>query len=121
MNDRAEKRIGSYRANMESILDTIRATSPETEFLVVTPMLNSPKQASGNDPVKFIRDEALKIQRPGTAFADITTSELDMLKRKDYLDLSGNGANHPNDFLHRIYAQRILEVLIPMKARQPGR
>lgn len=115
MNDRAEKRIGSYRSNMESILDTIRATSPETEFIVVTPMLNSPKQSSGNDPVKIIRDEALKISRPGTAFVDITTSELDMLKRKDYLDLSGNGANHPNDFLHRIYAQRILEVLIPPK------
>jgi len=115
MNDRADKRIGSYRANMESILDTIRAKSPETEFLVVTPMLNSPKQPGGNEPVKTIRDEALKISRPGTAFADITTSELDMLKRKDYLDLSGNGANHPNDFLHRIYAQRILEVLIPPK------
>ena len=39
-----------------------------------------------------------------------------MLRRKNYLDLSGNGANHPNDFLHRIYAQRILEVLLPLEA-----
>ena len=36
-----------------------------------------------------------------------------MLERKNYLDLSGNGVNHPNDFLHRIYAMRVLEVLAP--------
>ncbi len=116
MNDRADKRRPEFKANMEKILDTIRAASPETEFLVVTPMLNNPKQSSGLDPVKFIRDETLKIARPGLAFADMTTTELDLLQRKDYLDLSGNGANHPNDFLHRIYAQRILEVLIPPKS-----
>ena len=113
MNDRAPERRAIYKANLEGILDSIRKDSPETEFIVVTPMLNNPKQPTGLDPVKFIRDEALKIQRPGTAFADVTTAELDMLNHKDYLDLSGNGANHPNDFLHRIYAQRILEVLIP--------
>lgn len=113
MNDRAPERSAVYKANLEGILDTIRKDSPETEFIVVTPMLNNPKQPTGLDPVKFIRDEALKIQRPGTAFADVTTAELDMINHKDYLDLSGNGANHPNDFLHRIYAQRILEVLIP--------
>ncbi len=115
MNDRAPERRAIYKANLEGILDAIRKDSPETEFIVVTPMLNNPKQPTGLDPVKFIRDEALKVQRPGTAFADVTTTELDMINHKDYLDLSGNGANHPNDFLHRIYAQRILEVLIPAK------
>lgn len=116
MNDRAPERRAVYKANLEGILDSIRQDSPETEFIVVTPMLNSPRQTTGLDPVKFIRDEALSVKRPGTAFADMTTTELDMLKRKDYLDLSGNGANHPNDFLHRVYAQKILEVLIPPKS-----
>jgi hypothetical protein len=36
-----------------------------------------------------------------------------MLDRKEYLDTSGNGANHPNDFFQRVYAQRVLEVLSP--------
>lgn len=96
--------------NLEKILDTIRVASPETEFIVVTPMLNNPKRTTGPDPITCVRDEALKISQPGTALVDITTSELDLLKRKDYLDLSGNGTTHPNDFLQRIYAQRILEV-----------
>lgn len=113
MNDRSEPRRVDYRANLEKIIDAVRARSPDTEFVVITPMLNNPKQPTGLDPVKFIRDEALRVARPGVAFVDVTSTELAMLERKDYLDLSGNGANHPNDFLHRIYAQRILEVLTP--------
>ncbi|XHR27147.1 MAG: SGNH/GDSL hydrolase family protein [Chthoniobacteraceae bacterium] len=113
MNDRAPKRVVEYKQNMEKIMDTIRAKSPDTEFIVVTPMLNNPKQSTGLDPVKSIRDQALGISRPGVAFVDMTSTHLELLKHKDYLDISGNGANHPNDFLHRIYAQRILEVLIP--------
>lgn len=113
MNDRGEDRRAAHKANMEKIMDTIRAASPDTEFLLVTSMLNNPKQSTGLDPIKFIRDEALSIARPGLAFVDITGTHLEMINHKDYLDISGNGANHPNDFLHRIYAQRILEVLIP--------
>jgi len=113
MNDRSEERRPGYRANLETILATVRARSPETEFVVVTPMLNNPKQPSGLDPVLFIRDEALQLGGPGVALVDITTTHLRLLDRKEYLDTSGNGANHPNDFLHRIYAQRILKVLVP--------
>jgi lysophospholipase L1-like esterase len=113
MNDRGDNRRPAHRANLEKIIDTIRARSPGTEFVVITPMLNNPRQPTGLEPVKFIRDEALKINQPGIAFADVTAAGLAMLERKDYLDLSGNGANHPNDFLMRVYARRILEVLAP--------
>ncbi len=113
MNDRSEQRRVAHRENLEKIIDAVRVRSPETEFVIITPMVNNPKQATGLDPVKFIRDEALRIDRPGVALVDMTSTQISLLERKDYLDLSGNGANHPNDFLHRIYAQRVLEVLIP--------
>ncbi len=115
MNDRGEKRRGTYRESLEKIIDAIRRQSPETEIIIVTSMLNNPKQPSGLEPVLFLRDEALKISRPGLAFVDMTSTHLELIKHKNYLDTSGNGANHPNDFLHRIYAQRLLEVLIPEK------
>ena len=113
MNDRSPERSVAQRANLEKIIDLVRVRSPETEFVVITPMLNNPLQPTGLDPVKFVRDEQLKIDRPGIAFVDVTSTHLAMLERKSYLDLSGNGANHPNDFLLRVYAQRILEVLTP--------
>lgn len=113
MNDRGENRRPNHRANLEKIIATIRARSPHTEFVVITPMVNNPAQPTGLEPVKFIRDEALKIDLPGVAFVDLTSTQLAMHERKDYLDLTGNGANHPNDFFLRVYAQRVLEVLAP--------
>ncbi|MDR2674461.1 MAG: SGNH/GDSL hydrolase family protein [Opitutaceae bacterium] len=112
MNERNEARRVAHRENMEKIIDIVRARSPETEFVIITPMPNNPRWG-GLDPVKFIRDEALKIRRPGIAHVDLTGTGIALLERKNYLDLSGNGANHPNDFLHRIYAMRVLEVLLP--------
>jgi len=113
MNDRAPARLATYRANLEAIIDTVRASSPETEFLLVATMMNNPAQPTGSGPVLEIRDITLSIARPGIAFADVTTAEKVLLEHKDYLDLTGNGANHPNDFLIGVYAQRILEVLAP--------
>jgi lysophospholipase L1-like esterase len=115
MNDRTDDRRSKYRENLEQIIDIIRKRSPETEFLLVTSMLNNPVQPPGLEPILFLRGEALSISRPGLAHADVAIAHQAMLERKNYLDLSGNGINHPNDFLHRVYAQRILEVLTPAK------
>lgn len=117
MNDRGERHRKTYPEDLQKIIDSIRKESPETELIVVTSMLNNPEQPSGLEPVLGLRDVALKISRPGLAFVDMTTTHLELIKHKNYLDTLGNGANHPNDFLHRIYAQRILEVLTPAKSK----
>lgn len=36
------------------------------------------------------------------------------MKAKNFLDLTGNGVNHPNDFGHRVYA-RVLSALLIQK------
>jgi lysophospholipase L1-like esterase len=113
MNDRRDERRATYKAAMEQIIDTVRKDSPDTEFILVTSIVNNPKQPTGLGPIQDIRDRALKISRPGLAFVDFTSTHLELLKHKNYLDTSGNGANHPNDFIHRLYAQRILEVILP--------
>lgn len=113
MNDRRDERRATFRASMEKMIDLIRADSPDTEFVFLMSMANNPKQPAGVGPIQDLRVEALKISRPGLAFVDMTSTHLELLQHKPYLDTSGNGANHPNDFLHRLYAQRILEVLLP--------
>jgi lysophospholipase L1-like esterase len=112
MNDRSPERQQRHRANLESIIANVRANSPDTEFLIVTPMMNNPIPG-GHAPILAIRDAALSVQQPGVAFADVTSAHQAILGRKPFLDTTGNGANHPNDFLHRVYAMRILEVLTP--------
>ena len=34
-----------------------------------------------------------------------------MLERKKFADICGNHVNHPNDFIHRLYASVILRTL----------
>jgi hypothetical protein len=49
--------------------------------------------------------------------ANVTATWTAILTRKNDLDLSGNGLNHPNDFGHRIYADVILAVIGGADAR----
>ena len=48
----------------------------------------------------------------GIALADVSSVWQEILKSKTYLDFTGNGVNHPNDFGHRVYAEVILASLI---------
>jgi len=56
------------------------------------------------------RDALMRLSGPGVAVADLTSMWADLLKIKKFVDLTGNGVNHPNDFAHRVYAEVILEL-----------
>ena len=47
----------------------------------------------------------------GIALADIQTVQKNIMKKKRYIDLTGNLLNHPNDYLSRIQAQIVLETM----------
>ena len=42
---------------------------------------------------------------------DVFKLSLEMTKNKKYLDMSGNGINHVNDFASRVYLQAILSTM----------
>jgi hypothetical protein len=52
------------------------------------------------------------------ALADLTGVWTELLARKGYHDLTGNGVNHPNDFGHRLYAQVILGLLTDPRRKE---
>lgn len=105
MNDAGGTPPETYAANIHAILDTIRTTNPTCEFVLVASMLGNPEFAA-LDPARFpaFRDELKKLERDGVVLADLTELWTRMLTRKRFLDLTGNGVNHPNDFGHRLYA-----------------
>ena len=39
-----------------------------------------------------------------------------MLEGKNYIDFSGNGINHPNDYMIRLYAQQLLSTVVDFDA-----
>ena len=117
MNDAGYAEPQDYAANIGGIMSGVRAVSPDAEFVLVAPMLPSPRW---DYPVleRFgaYRNALSQLCGPGAALADLTSLWTDLLVRKTHHDLTGNGINHPNDFGHRLYAQVILALLVEPEA-----
>ncbi len=107
-----------YGRNVRAMLTGTRQALPNCEVILVAPMIGNPDWElldQGRFPA--FRDELRKLAGPGVAVADVTSFWADVLKRKSFDDMTGNGLNHPNDFGHEIYSQVILETL---RSNRPG-
>ncbi len=95
--------------------DGIKHENPAAEFIVVGSALMNDLWINGHNDVLFEYQKALhelEAKMGATVVvADVTQLWKDILARKPYYDLTGNGLNHPNDFGHRLYAQVIGELL----------
>lgn len=114
MNDSARREAGDYQAKTQSMIDRAREVKPDTEFILVASMLgNRDWTRLKMELFPQYSDALASMVGSGVALADVTSVWEEMLKRKNYLDLTGNGVNHPNDFGHRVYSQVLSSLLIP--------
>lgn len=98
-----------FTANIQRIMDGIKAGHPETCFIVISPMLgNADWKHAAPDLYPQYRDALMTLRGPGVAVADLTSFWSVFLNRKRFVDIAGNGVNHPNDFGYRVYAQVLL-------------
>ena len=108
MND-GQNDPDSVSKNMESIINATREKSPSCNFIVTSCMV-------ANKDAGFLMRQAEYAtafsQIPDVAFADVFGMHEEILKEKDFISMSGNNVNHPNDWLARIYAMNILSCLI---------
>ena len=116
MND-----AGTPKANIiadtKSIIDKIRAASPDAEIILVSCMNPNPRAQgfSGNQKYhgmwfkEIAEDPAYS---SFTALVDFYAVHESLLAHKDYSATTGNNINHPNDWLIRVYAQNILATII---------
>lgn len=104
---------GSYDKKMIKMRDNVMAENPDADIVLVSPMTMNPLFAG---PEGFIWKSKFLggLTTNNVALADVTTPWIQVLKKKNFSDISGNNVNHPNDFGHRLYAHVILE-LFPVK------
>jgi acyl-CoA thioesterase-1 len=113
MNDVGRRNPAAFQANIKTILERIKAADPTTEVILIAPMTGNPDWVA-TPPEMFpkYRDALAALCGPGVALVDMTEIWLTLTQRKRYLDMTGNGVNHPNDYGHRLYAQALLALLI---------
>ncbi len=78
-------------------MEAIRKDSPETEFVLVASMLGNAEWGMAMEQFPLYRDSLQELCGQGIVLADMTSIWEELLKRKTFYDLTGNGVNHPND------------------------
>lgn len=122
MNDGCGSTPDTYANNISSIVKYIQEKCPESCIVIVGTSLPNPDFAwDGGGRCLVYHDqypEALAAKEKtwvdedyNVAVADVTTMNIEMYQRKIYQDLTGSNSNHPNDFMHRIYAQVIIQTI----------
>lgn len=119
MNDGCYMPTSTYISNINSIVKTIEKKCPNACVVVVGTCL--PNSQVGYNPgvslLKYHLEYAEALEQADVevwnhaAFADVTTLHVDVLSRKAYQDTSGSNSNHPNDYMHRLYAQVVLQTI----------
>ncbi len=113
MNDASGRYPPSkYRKDVARMAAVMRAACPDCDVICVATMTaNETWQYSAPDLYPAYLEQLLTLRQPGLAVADVTSIWTWIVERKKFLDLTGNGVNHPNDFGHRLYADVILALL----------
>jgi lysophospholipase L1-like esterase len=112
MNDAGFIAVEEYVSHTTRLLDLIKARNQKTEIILMASILGNPEWAyAPTEKFLLFRDALESLCGPGVALADMTSLWAELMKIKSYLDLTGNGVNHPNDFGHRILAQVLLDLL----------
>ncbi len=99
--------------NVESMINTVRARYPDCEFVILSCMV--PNAAAGfltNQPSQPSAYKALAEKTEGVAFVNMYACHKKLLETKDFISMSGNNINHPNDWLIRVYGMQILSALV---------
>lgn len=102
----------SYEKNIRAIIASLREDNARAEIVLVANML--PNEEFRAHPTHFENRDALNriaSDLESVAVADVMSVTEAMLERKKFADICGNHVNHPNDFIHRLYASVILRTL----------
>ena len=112
MND-GGKTTEAFIANIKTIVDRVLAANPDCEIALVGTM--RPHDETTYYKNQHLQEAALYELAKSYKNVDVipmTSVHDSVLTQKRYFDMTGNNVNHAGDFLVRIYAQTILEVLV---------
>ncbi|RED65278.1 discoidin domain-containing protein [Cohnella phaseoli] len=112
----------AFESNVKSIMDDVLAVNADAEFILVATTLAREGVCSdaacsivlaGNQADYKAALDNLASTYDGTVIMDMTGVHRELLQHKDFLDMTANNVNHPNDYLVRWYAQYASALLIP--------
>ena len=117
MNDQDYSPDARFKDNIASMIEKVRAQNPNVEIMLVSGMIANPETAFYNKDYlayqEALSDLCETYENVGLATTlNTVLSVYDLDENggngKRFQDCTANNANHPNDFLMRVYAQTIV-------------
>lgn len=114
MNDSID--ADDFKDNIKNIYLTVREKNPDCECIAVSTLVpNRDACWEGGAPIYKYQDKyesaLLSLEETGFAVAHMTSIYKYLEENKGFYSLTGNGINHPNDFVVRAYAQTLVTML----------
>lgn len=116
----------TYKNNIEDILLQIKAASPDCCFILVNSFPCNPLYER---EIGMFDKYLGQLQAIAEEFDDGSVAVVDMQavgknfmedEGKRYCEISSSNVNHPNDFMHRVYAMNLLTVICDYKSLAQG-
>ncbi|MEQ1821925.1 MAG: SGNH/GDSL hydrolase family protein [Fimbriimonadaceae bacterium] len=95
---------------MRKLCEAVKTACPNADLILVASMTGNPIAFPTERFIGY-RHALSNLVSSKISLADVTTPWLELLKHKNFSDISGNNINHPNDFGHRLYAEVICQLL----------
>ena len=110
MNDRIDGK--SFSENIRKIMSIITKTTPDTEYILCATTLPNQMLPEFCAYQKDYRDALYSIAKDGVAVASFYNLQKELLRKKRFIDLTGNNVNHLNDFMIRCHTELVCSMLI---------
>lgn len=114
INDSNDINPEKYKANMENIIKKVKLKNPDTQFILLSPIRTNPKSSIHHHEYFDKYLSALKdiaIESDNVMAVDVTSAWDRISKNKRFYDLTANGINHPNDYVHRVIAEVVYSAI----------
>ncbi len=100
-----------YIENIRYLLE--KRKNKDGAFVLIASILPNPDSALYYGELRKEYQLALRAlcKELGGGFIDMTALSEALMQRKDYVSLSGNNFNHPNDYVYRFYAEALRRLL----------
>lgn len=119
MNDAGGFHPNVFYEKMLNIITKVRKVHKDVPFVIVSSIMPNPLVAfaAGSSICRYHAEyprvfEKLQNNLPFVAYANVTKMHNLLLERKSLQDTLSNNVNHPNDFMHRVYAQSVLKTIL---------
>lgn len=123
MNDGGGRAPKEFSDTIKRIVNAITKANPNAEIAVVLSMIPNEKMGfSQNSSLRRYQDDypeelakceaSWKKSGKKVAVVNVTDVHKQMLAVKKFQDTTSSNSNHPNDYMHRVYAQVLLETML---------